>query len=92
MTLIIFFPNINYNFRLYKLDLQHKCRVSNTEHNSDIVRYQTNYGIDLALSQVLVNCYDVRETDENIFVHFRHQRNQDVRETRSRFYESAQQR
>ena len=36
---------------MYKLDLQHKYRVSSIEHNSGIVGYRINFGIDPALVQ-----------------------------------------
>ena len=34
---------------MYKLDLQYKYRVSSIEHNSGIVGYQRNFGIESAL-------------------------------------------
>ena len=38
-------------FIMYKLDLQHKYRVSSIEHNSGIVGYRRNFGIDPALTK-----------------------------------------
>ena len=36
----------------YKLDLQREHRVSSVEHNSGIVRYRRNYGIDPASAKI----------------------------------------
>ena len=38
---------------MYKLDLQHKYRVSSIEHNSRIVGYRINFGIDPVLHCIL---------------------------------------
>ena len=40
---------------MYKLDLQHKYRVSSIEHNSGIVGYRRNFGIDPALIRDVIN-------------------------------------
>ena len=40
---------------MYKLDLQHKYRVSSIEHNSGIVGYRRSFGIDRTLVQARRN-------------------------------------
>ena len=42
---------------MYKLDLQHKYRVSSIEHNSGIVGYRRNFGIDPALPLIPVHAF-----------------------------------
>ena len=48
---LFFFPNINY-----KLDSQHKYRVSSIGCNSGIVGYRRDYGIDRALKYTEPPC------------------------------------